>query len=200
MQVLAEFVIADRVPDHSAGEDIECAALQVNDGCRGDANIGPNKRTLYDVFRWHGNAARLVEKAYFPQRRIAGAERVEGVDAIVLRGDEQNVMRAFTGNLDRRKEERLRVYRAIHLKGADLAKLFGIDILGSEDLLVQRGAGAEVVVLRRCDLSRGGSRGQSKNEGSTAIRDRFHWNLGTAGPSVLLILDVERARRIAAPV
>src|SRR5579864_179071 len=169
MQVLAEFVIADRVPDHSAGEDIECAALQVNDGCRGDANIGPNKRTLYDVFRWHGNAARLVEEAYFPQRRIAGAERVEGVDTIVLRGNEQNVMRAFTGNLDRRKEERLRVYRAIHLKGADLAELFGIDILGSEDLLVQRGAGAEVIVLRRGDL--GVCRKRAEKSGTN---ERFH--------------------------
>src|SRR5579859_466415 len=198
--MLEEFVIANRVPDHGSGQDIQRAALKVNDGRRGDANIGPNKRTLHGVFRWNGNAASFVEKAYFPQRRIAGVVGVEGVDAIVLGGDEQNVMRAFAGNLDRREEERLRVNRAIHLEGADFAKLFGIDVLGSEDLLVQRGAGAEVVVLRRCDLGRGGSRGQSKDEGSTAIRDLFHWNLGTAGPSVLLILDVERARRIAAPV
>src|SRR5690348_5136154 len=127
--MLEELVIANRVPDHGSGKDIERAGFKVNDGCRGDANIGPNKRTLHDVFRWQGNAARLVEKAHFPQRRIGGAVRVEGVNAIVLGGDEQNVMHAFAGNLDRREEERLRVYRAIHLERADLAKLFNVDVL-----------------------------------------------------------------------
>ena len=127
-----------------------------------------------------------------PQRRVAGTIGVEGVDAVVLGGDEENIVRAFAWNFDVRHEKRLSVDGSIDFERADLAEALGIDFLGSENLLVESGTGARVVVLRGGDLG-SAKRSQGKEERGEAVGDRFH----LVPPKSDAILDAEGAGREA---
>ena len=159
MEMLKVFVVAGRVTDGGAGEHIERSGLDVDDGSGRDADFRPNKRTLHHVFRERNDAARLVEEADFPERRIARAVGVEGINAIVFGGDEEHVVFALAGNLDAGKKQRLRVDRAINLERAQLAELLGVDAFGSKEFFDKRSAGPSVVVLGSGDLGRGRDRG-----------------------------------------
>jgi hypothetical protein len=74
----------------------------------------------------------------------------------VLRGDEDDVVGSLSGDLDFGHVKRLGVYVTIHRKGEDLAEMTGVDIGGSQRGLMQRGAGAGVVILRGQHLAGGG--------------------------------------------
>ena len=104
----------------------------------------------------------LSRKLTFQSGGSFGTIGVEGVDAVVLGGDVDDVVRALAGNFNGRDEERLGIDGAVDTKSAERAELFGVDVLRSEDLFVERGAGAEVVVLRGGDLSSGGDRGEGE--------------------------------------
>ncbi len=96
----------------------ECSGLDIDDGGRGDTDFGPNERTLHHVFGERDRAARLVEEADLPEWRIAGTSGVEGEDAVVLGGDEENVVRAFAGNFNGGNEQRLGIDRAVDFERA----------------------------------------------------------------------------------
>src|ERR1700736_1198953 len=102
--MLEIFVVAHNVADLGASENVERSRLEVNHGRRSDSNFGANKRALGVVFGDGYQAARFVEEAHLPQRRIAGTSCVERVNAVVLGGDEENIMLAFAGNFDRRNK------------------------------------------------------------------------------------------------
>ena len=87
----------------------------------------------------------------------------------MLGGYEEHIALAFAGDFDGRQEEGLGVDRPVDLEGAQFAELFHVDGLGSEYRFGERGAGAEVVVLRGGDLSERGS-GQENGEGGAAER------------------------------
>ena len=134
MQVLKILIVANCVTDLGASEHVERSARKVDDRCRGDADFRSNKRALRVVFRNRHGTTRFVEQAHLPQRRIIGTCRIEGVDAVVLGGDKKNVVLALARNIDCRKEERLREDRTVDFEGAQLAELFLVDVLGSENL------------------------------------------------------------------
>ena len=98
---------------------------------------GLNKRALHMSSDRGIVPARFVEKADLPERRVAGTIGVEGVDAVVLGGDVETSCVPLPGNFDAGHEEWLRVDRAVDFECAEFAELFGIDVLRSEDLLVE---------------------------------------------------------------
>jgi hypothetical protein len=73
----------------------------------------------------------------------------------MFRGDEDDVVGSLSGDLDAGHVKRLGIDVAIHRKGEDLAEMGGVDVGGSQRGLMQRGAGAGVVVLRSEHLSGG---------------------------------------------
>jgi hypothetical protein len=93
-----EILVADLVRDHGAGEHVKRAGFEVDHGRGRDTNFRADKRARHDVFGKCGDAAGFIEKVYFPKRRIAGAIRIQGVDAVVFCGDVKNVVRAFAGD------------------------------------------------------------------------------------------------------
>ena len=146
-----------------------------------------------------------------PERRIAGAIRIEGVDAIVFCGDVKDVVRAFAGDGDGRDVEWLRVDCAVYFERAEFAELLRIDILRCKNLLVQRCGGAGVVVLRCRDLRGTWADGQ-RQSGSSEESAEVHGTLrnGLMGrlsrPDAIcsgespFILDVLEKLREAMPV
>jgi hypothetical protein len=72
---------------------------------------------------------------------------------------------AFAWDFDAGNEERLRIDRTIDFEGAEPSKPLGINILWCENLLVERGTGARVVVLRGCDL--GAAKRSKGDDGGT---------------------------------
>src|ERR1041385_5475153 len=107
---------------------------------------------LQYVSRGRNRGARLVEKTDLPQRSVAGAIGVECEDAVVFGGDIENVVRAVARNFYVGHEKRLSVDRATHFECAEPTELLSIYVLRREDLFVERGTDARVVVLRvaRC--------------------------------------------------
>ena len=93
---------------------------------------------------------------------------IEGVHAVVFRGDEDDVVRAFAGHRHTRHEQRLRIHVPIDRERKDFAELAGIHIGGSQGGFVERGAGARIVILRGEHLP-GGERGKPP-EGAQALK------------------------------
>lgn len=77
---------------------------------------------------------------------------VEGVDAVVLGGNVEHVVRALSRNFDVGYVERLGINRAVYFERAELAEVLGIDVLRRQDFFGECGAGAGVVVLGGSDL------------------------------------------------
>ena len=82
-----------------------------------------------------------------PERSPGSAISVKGVDAIVFRSNEENVVFAFPWDIDAGNVERLRVDVAVHFEGEQPAELRGVDVCRRQHSLVQIRAGARVVIL-----------------------------------------------------
>src|SRR5215471_3064739 len=140
------------MPGHRAGKHVQSAAFQIDDGSRRDADFRDDKWALRITGGNGRRAELLVEQTNLPKRRIVWFVRVKGIDAVVFRRDEYNVMRAFSRDFYRRNDQWLRVDCAVHFEGSKFAKLLGIDYLGREDFLCKSGTCTEIVVLRSDDL------------------------------------------------
>src|SRR5580692_11471825 len=89
-------------------------------------------------------------------------------------GDEDDVVRAFAGNFNRRKKQRFSVDCAVDFEYAEFAELLGVDVLRRQEYFIQSCAGAHVVVLRSGDLGQSGNGDQEERESGTAARKWFH--------------------------
>src|SRR5207245_579716 len=92
---------------HGAGGHVDC-------GCRGDADLRRNEAAGHVAIRDGRDSGAGVDEADLPKRRSGLAGSVEGIDAIVLSGDEEYVVDAFPGDLQVGDVERLRVNVSIH--------------------------------------------------------------------------------------
>jgi len=99
------------------------------------------------------------QEADVPER-IDRRVGVEGIDAVVLGGDVEDVVGAFAGDGDMRDVERLGVDVAVHLQREPLAELGGTDSRRRERGFVEIGAGAGVVPLRCGELSENREEGE----------------------------------------
>src|SRR5439155_23388949 len=97
------------------------------------------------LVRNRGHTGGGIDKAHLTQRN--GAIGVKGVNTIVFRSGEHDVVHAFFGNRDSGQVERLRVDIAIHSIGKQLSKLPGIDIRGIEYGFGEVLSGARQIVV-----------------------------------------------------
>ncbi len=83
-----------------------------------------------------------------PQRRRSRRVGVEGVDAIVLRRHNHDIMNSIARHGDLRHVKRLRIDVAVHRKGVQLAEMRGVHVAGSENGFddVLPGAGVVIVI------------------------------------------------------
>jgi hypothetical protein len=130
MKTLEIFVVADGMPDLRAREDVESSACEIDHRRRCNSDLGADESALHIVGRERPLAAGFVEETYLPERRIAWSIDVESVNAVMLGGDEDEVVSSFAGHFDVRQIEWLRINRAIDLKGSEFPKLFRVDVEG----------------------------------------------------------------------
>jgi len=100
---------------------------------------------------------------------------VEGVDAVVLGGDVEHVVRTLSGDFDVGYVERLGVNRAVHFEGAELAEVLGIDVLRRQDFFGDCGVGAGVVVLGGGDLRERRFRHQQRKQDNQLEAGLLHF-------------------------
>jgi hypothetical protein len=102
--MLKIFTAADGGLRHCPREQIERAGPQIDDGCGSDSDLRLDEGALYVSRGNAGHVTLAIEETDVPERRIIGPIRVERIDAVVLRGDEEHIMFPFCRNLDRRHE------------------------------------------------------------------------------------------------
>ena len=106
---------------------------------------------------WTGVAGQIVEVAatdggseiHFPNGSSGQIVGVQGVDAVVHRGHQQNVHRSSSRDFQRVDEKRLSVDLAIDDAGRQLAELGRIHVVGVEEVFVRGCVGALVTVICR---------------------------------------------------
>ena len=170
------------------GGDVEVALAVgvgggVNDGRAGDADLGVSVHAAGDVLPvalggggHRGLAAGRVDEAEFPELRAA--DRVNRIDAVVLRGDEGGAVGrprvGAGGNGHVGDVEGLGVELAVHRRGEDLAEAVGVDQRGRELLLVEvlAGAGEVVAVVQNADLRAERTWGRQPGKGGAKRHER----------------------------
>ena len=146
------------------GNGIERARRRIDYRSSNNAQFGSDHRAVHIS---HGNGAhavRGVQEVHLPQRRRirTRAVGVEGVDAIVSRGQENHVVETLAGHVDARQIERLRVNVAVHQVRKPPPEKPGLNRGGREQCLGEVLASACVIVVvggyvclreERCDAS-----------------------------------------------
>jgi hypothetical protein len=124
------------------GDDVEGVAGAVDDGGADDAHVA------VDVGAVEGGVVEVGGGAEVdvPDGSCAGVIGVEGVDAVVDGGDEDEVVGSAV-DLDVGGEEGLGVELIVEGELVEEAEVGGVDVGGGEDGLVGIGAGAGVVVV-----------------------------------------------------
>src|SRR5271170_798429 len=117
--------------DHRAGENIQRAGFCVDHWSRGDTDFGLDEWALDIVRGNESDAAFSIEETDLPQRRVGGAGGIEGINAVVLGGDEEDVVEALAGNFDSWNEQRLGVNCAVDSEGAEFGEQFRVNVLRS---------------------------------------------------------------------
>jgi len=82
---------------------------------------------------------RRIDEAGAPERRAVDSVfiiRIECIDAVVLGGDEHDIVRPLIGNSDVGNIERLRVHRPIHWLAEKLDEIIRVDVVKREQLFV----------------------------------------------------------------
>src|SRR5262249_20344220 len=150
---LVDVVVAVAADLLGLGGDVEGVGGVVDDRGAGDADLGHDV-VAADVAVGHGgDAVGGVDEAALPVHAAAlagaagGPVGVEGVDAVVLRGGEDDVARAAAGDGQVGLVERLGVDVAVHGVAVQLAEVAGVDVGGGEHLLARVMAGEEIVVV-----------------------------------------------------
>src|SRR6267154_3824682 len=93
-----------------------------------------------------------VQQRDLPQRSRIGpsvAIRIEGIDAVVLGGDEPHVMRTFSGDRNPCQIQWLRIKITVHWIGKESSELRLIYVSGCEDRFVCIGSGPRNVIVLR---------------------------------------------------
>src|SRR5579864_6956377 len=131
MQMLKIFIRTNGVANHCPRENVQSARVHVDYRRGSDAYFGLDKWAFRVPRGDSRHAAIGIEKTDLPEWRITGTVGVEGIDAVVFGGDEDDIMFTFAGNFQRRHEQWLRVNGAINFEGAEFAELFRIHVLRS---------------------------------------------------------------------
>src|SRR6266446_2770875 len=127
--------------------NIHGPGARVDDGCTRNSYLATN-RTAADVLRRKRRDSRGgINKTSLPQRRAACGIGVKCVDAIVLRHNKNDVVRALPRDQEVRHVKRLTVNGAIHGYGKELAELNRIHIARCQDRFLQVLAGPEIIVV-----------------------------------------------------
>src|SRR5262249_31552301 len=146
---------ADRLLLHP-GDDVERLRGPVDDGRAGDAENRVDVGDL-DVLEGDGrDAVRRVDEAVLPEDAVVPRARgrvvgVEGVDAVVLRGHEQDVvdLSAYAQVAD---HQRLGIDLAVDRVAEEPAEARRVDVLRRQRRLVQIGPGPGRIVVVREDV------------------------------------------------
>ena len=146
------------------GDDVKGEGGGVDDGCSGDADVGVD---VTDVDVLVGDPGLVgSEKGDSPEVALRGvvAVGVEGVDAVLLGGDEEDVVDGVVGEGEGGEVERLRVDVADDGKAEELAEGGDADVGGSEEGLLALDPNSRVGVLLRRDTLAEGREGQKKQQ------------------------------------
>src|SRR5262249_25900316 len=133
------------------GLDVDRTALGVDDRGGGDADFGADVGAVEHVTGMdHADAGRGVEAAVLPKDAVVVAPRGaagsgHGGSAVVLRGDEDDVVNALAGDVDVGQHQRLGVNLAVNRHRIQPAEGVGVDVGRGQDGFVEVGAGAGVV-------------------------------------------------------
>ena len=148
------------------GGDVERAGGRVDNGRAGDADLG-GQVTLPGLSRRDGgDALRRVDEAIVPERG-AGFVGVEGVDTVVLGGDEDDVVNSLARDRHASHVEGLGVDRAVDRVGELHAEVRRVDVRRVQDRLIEVLAGPRVIVVISEDV---GGRGRQEPPGLDLLR------------------------------
>lgn len=135
-------------------DDVHSVGGEVDGGSTSDADFGDDvcggKVAVGNSSSPGGRAVSGIEKSDLPERS-AGSVRVEGIDAVVFGGDEDDVVSALAGDGETLNVKRLSVDAAVNGIGEEFAEICGGDVRRSEDGFVGVGAGTQIVVVLRED-------------------------------------------------
>ena len=155
MQPLEEYR-RRRARDDRLADDVERTACRVNHGSSRDAYFGVD---VAESVADKGSASRRrhrrltrgspvggIQKVCMPEHGARVCVRVEGVDAVVLRGSENDVaLRGVERQI--RQPERLDIHSPINGTGEELAEHRGLDERGRQRKLLKVLPGARKVVV-----------------------------------------------------
>src|SRR5262249_16875203 len=115
--------------------DVHRVGAAVDDRRPGDADLGHDVAGDNVGLGDRGDAVGRVDETALPER--AAAVAVEGVDAVVLRGREDDVVRALAGDGQVGHVQRLRVGVAVDRVVEQVAEVGRVDVGGGQDRLVR---------------------------------------------------------------
>ena len=119
--------------------------------------------------RQRGHAGVGIQEADAPQRRRSGRVGVEGVDAIVLRRHNHDIVNSIARHRDLRHVEWLRIDRTVNRKRVQFAEMCRVYVARSENGFADVLAGAGVVIVVS---GHDGQTGGSQRFGGDALRMR----------------------------
>src|SRR5580704_3571088 len=156
------------------GYYVQSAGTRVDDRRGGDADLRIDHLRAYVRARNGSDPLRRIDETVLPERVYIVAAvivRIEGVHAVVLGGDVDHIVLAFTRYGHILEFDGLRVDLTIHRLTEQLAEGGGVHVRGSERALLEVLPGAQVVVVvgDNVDLT-GGYRCQCLQEKNVAKR------------------------------
>ena len=138
-------------------------------------NVGP-KPVYLDVLGGDGrDAVRRVDEAVLPEHAVVPRARgrvvgVEGVDAVVLGGHEQDVVDLAVAHAHLADLQGLGIDLAVDRVAEELPEARRVDVLRRQRRLVQVGAGPGSVVVIREDVRASGRRRHRRQRAEQAVR------------------------------
>ena len=146
---------------------IKRIAGDIDDRSAGDADLGQNVAGIHVGGRQRGHAGVGIQEADAPQRRRSGRVGVEGVDAIVLRRHNHDIVNSIARHRDLRQVEWLRIDRTVNRERVQFAEMCRVYVARSENGFANVLAGAGVVIVVG---GHDGQTGGSQRFGGGALR------------------------------
>ena len=130
--------------------DVNCGTICVDYWRAGNADFGHDVGRADIVVGYRGDTRGRVDEADPPERRrigTAGIIRVEGIDAVMLRRQEDHIVRALVWDRNVRQIERLGVNITIHKLGKQFTESVCVDSCWSEHGLISVQSGPRIVIV-----------------------------------------------------
>src|ERR1700689_2731838 len=139
----------------AGGDHIQRTGIGIDDRRGGDANLRINHLSADVRARNGSNSVGWVDEAILPERVCVDASiavGIERIDAVVLRGNVDDVVLSLAWHGYALEFDRLRINLTVHGLTEQLAEACGIYVRGCEHTLVEILAGAKVVVMVGHDI------------------------------------------------